>query len=89
MIATDEQLYKLLEDLEGWKQRLPESLRFNGPDTGTSAGMFWSSGSLMTGLGLPVRSIIHALRLCKHDLLACIHADLLHVSRTPQILLDS
>jgi len=39
MIATDEQLHKLLEDLEAWKQKLPENLRFNGPDTGIPAGM--------------------------------------------------
>jgi hypothetical protein len=40
MIATDEQLHKLLEDLEGWKQKLPENLQFNGPDTENTAGMF-------------------------------------------------
>jgi len=43
-IATDEQLHKLLEDLEAWKEKLPENLRFNGPDTGNTAGMFWPLG---------------------------------------------
>ena len=42
MIATDEQLHKLLEDLESWKEKLPENLRFNGPDTSPTAGTFWS-----------------------------------------------
>jgi hypothetical protein len=41
MVATDEQLYKLLEDLDAWKEKLPENLRFNGPDTDTAAGTFW------------------------------------------------
>lgn len=40
MVATDEQLHKLLVDIEAWKARLPESLRFNGPDTGNAAGKF-------------------------------------------------
>jgi len=40
MIATDEQLHKLLEDLEAWKEKLPENLLFHGPDTGNAAGMF-------------------------------------------------
>ena len=44
MVATDEQLYKLLEDLDAWKERLPENLRFNGPDTDTAAGMFCGLG---------------------------------------------
>lgn len=39
-IATDEQLHKLLEDLEAWKRRLPDNLQFNGPDTGNTAGTF-------------------------------------------------
>lgn len=41
MIATDEQLHKLLEDLEGWKEKLPENLRFNGPDTSPAAGLLF------------------------------------------------
>lgn len=89
-IATDRQLNELLEDLEAWKQKLPETLRFNGPDTGPTAGMSWPRGvsDYWLRVALLVRSVIHALRLCEHDLLACIHADLLHVSCPPHILFD-
>jgi len=52
MIATDEQLHKLLEDLEAWKEKLPENLRFNGPETGNTAGMFSSLWEFLdTGSG--------------------------------------
>jgi hypothetical protein len=90
MVATDEQLHKLLEDLEAWKEKLPESLRFNGPDTGNTAGMFWPRGVYEYWLRVTrlFRSVVHALRLCEHDLLACIHADLLHLSCPSHILPD-
>ena len=51
-IATDEQLHKLLEDLEAWKQNLPENLRFNGSDTSPTAGTFWPTGTSDAGLKL-------------------------------------
>lgn len=89
-IATDGQLNELLEDLETWRKKLPESLQFNGPDTGPTAGMFWLRGVFDDWLrvALFVRAVIHALHLCEHDLLACIHADLLHMPFTPYLLLD-
>lgn len=89
-IATDEQLHKLLEDLEAWKQNLPGNLRFNGPDTGPTAGAYWYRGTPDDWLkvALLVRSVVHALHVCKYDLLACFHADILHVSSPPQVLFD-
>ena len=88
-IATDEQLYKLLEDLESWKENLPENLRFNGPDTVPTAGMFWPRKfDNWLRVALPLRFVVHALRMCKHDLLACIHADFLHMSSPPHFLFD-
>jgi hypothetical protein len=37
--TTDEMLHKLLEDIEKWKQNLPEDLQFKGPDTPRNAGL--------------------------------------------------
>jgi len=39
MVATDEQLHKLLEDLETLETKTPGKPPINGPDTGNSAGM--------------------------------------------------
>ena len=38
--ATDEAIQKLLSDLESWKENLPEQLRFRGPSTSRSGGLF-------------------------------------------------
>ncbi|KAJ6623463.1 fungal-specific transcription factor domain-containing protein [Mycena sp. CBHHK59/15] len=38
-LISDEILYKLLADIEGWKANLPENLKFRGPDTPQSAGI--------------------------------------------------
>ena len=35
---TDEVLYKLLEDMQQWKEGLPEHLKFRGPDLPQAAG---------------------------------------------------
>jgi hypothetical protein len=37
--TTDDMLQTLLADIEAWKNSLPESLRYNGPDTSLNAGM--------------------------------------------------
>lgn len=38
-ITSDEELYRLLADLEAWKTNLPEDLQFRGPESPRSAGM--------------------------------------------------
>ena len=35
---TDDVLYKLLEDMQQWKEDLPEHLKFRGPDSPRAAG---------------------------------------------------
>jgi hypothetical protein len=37
--TTDEMLYELLADLESWKDKLPEHLKYHGPDTHDNAGL--------------------------------------------------
>ncbi|KAI5124517.1 hypothetical protein M0805_003041 [Coniferiporia weirii] len=37
--ATDEKLHALLGDMKAWQQRLPEDLKFRGPDTPRSGGL--------------------------------------------------
>ncbi|TFL03198.1 fungal-specific transcription factor domain-containing protein [Pterulicium gracile] len=37
--TTDEMLYDIFEDLQGWKKRLPAHLAYHGPDTPESAGL--------------------------------------------------
>ncbi|KAG6335854.1 hypothetical protein ID866_3244 [Astraeus odoratus] len=37
-LTTDEMLYALQGDLEAWKDNLPESLKYRGPDTPRNAG---------------------------------------------------
>jgi hypothetical protein len=56
-------LYDLLRDLETWKENLPESLRFKGPDTPRNAGMFQQliSGILMSTL---YPGLLHLLYSC-------------------------
>ncbi|KIL61315.1 hypothetical protein M378DRAFT_187599 [Amanita muscaria Koide BX008] len=48
--TTDEQLYRLLSDLETWKTGLPEQLQFKGPTSSQGAGLLhllYSCVSLM------------------------------------------
>ncbi|OCB84325.1 hypothetical protein A7U60_g9005 [Sanghuangporus baumii] len=39
--ATDEKLVALLNDMKEWKARLPEDLKFRGPDTPRSGGLLF------------------------------------------------
>ncbi|KAH8117444.1 fungal-specific transcription factor domain-containing protein [Phellopilus nigrolimitatus] len=39
--ATDEKLYALLNDMKAWRDRLPENLKFRGPDTPRSGGLLF------------------------------------------------
>ncbi|KAE9409478.1 hypothetical protein BT96DRAFT_1012476 [Gymnopus androsaceus JB14] len=41
MVATDDLLNKLLNDLENWKANLPHHLRFTGPDSPRTAGLLY------------------------------------------------
>ncbi|KAL4254047.1 hypothetical protein ABKN59_002483 [Abortiporus biennis] len=40
-VTNDDALYSLLADLEAWKNRLPDELRFHGPDSPRSAGILF------------------------------------------------
>ncbi|TFY67038.1 hypothetical protein EVJ58_g1874 [Rhodofomes roseus] len=40
-VTTDEQLYALLAEIDAWKSKLPEDLRFHGPDTPQNAGLLF------------------------------------------------
>ena len=40
-LATDEALTALLADIEDWREKLPESLRFRGPDTPRQPGLLF------------------------------------------------
>ncbi|KZT71287.1 hypothetical protein DAEQUDRAFT_123587 [Daedalea quercina L-15889] len=40
-VATDEQLHALLAEIDAWKAKLPEDLRFHGPDTPRNAGLLF------------------------------------------------
>ena len=37
-VTSDEALQAILEDLETWRQNLPEELQFRGPESGRHAG---------------------------------------------------
>ncbi|EJD05925.1 uncharacterized protein FOMMEDRAFT_104282 [Fomitiporia mediterranea MF3/22] len=39
--ATDEKLYALLNDMKDWQDKLPEDLKFKGPDTPRSGGLLF------------------------------------------------
>ncbi|PIL24240.1 transcription factor [Ganoderma sinense ZZ0214-1] len=54
--TNDEELHKLLSDLETWKSNLPEDLQFRGPETPMSAalgiGRGWCADDGVGGLGM-------------------------------------
>jgi len=88
MVATDEQLHKLLEDLETWKQKLPENLRFNVPTRETPL-VILILRNLRKNRSESLHSpgLLYMLMLREYDLLACVHADFLHVPCSSHISL--
>jgi len=40
-VATDQILSSILQDLEGWKEKLPDNLKFRGPDTPRNGGLLF------------------------------------------------
>lgn len=81
-------LYKLLADMEAWKANLPENLKFRGPESPQSAGKYALHSPRrpeLTPVFLRLRHSAPAIHVGLHDLLACIYADQLLVSRASQI----
>lgn len=85
--TTDEQLYKLLSEIESWKAGLPEQLQFRGVSSSRSAGSFIYT--TLIGLADQVnRHIAYIILLRLHAVLACVYADQLFMSFTSQIWVD-
>jgi hypothetical protein len=63
-LTTDDILQALLNDIESWKAKLPESLKFRGPDTSRNAGMSSMQALGHTRAYLPGTGLLHLLYSC-------------------------
>lgn len=85
--TTDKILSELLADMQRWKNKLPDHLKFKGPDTPQNAGTLPCKFDYYHAHEL-LRSSTPVIFLCMHDVLACFHEDQLLMSAAPQIWSD-
>lgn len=85
--TTDKILSELLADMQRWKNKLPDHLKFKGPDTPQNAGTLPCKFDYYHAHKL-LRSSTPVIFLCMHDVLACFHEDQLLMSAAPQIWSD-